>query len=1552
MRARRIIRWLVHAVAWSTLIFVVLVGVGLLFLHSDRGRAWLRDKVVAALDSVLAGEISIGRLEGNVFDRFSLHDVEVRDERGEVALRVDEMILDTDLWELAQQRVVVDVVILERLQIMARVRADGSFNLSHVIEPQPETEEVSPWIVSLDRLAVHDGAFTWTEAGKTVTHVDDIEIETRVLTGRGDTTIELEHLTAHWREGERAVFAHAGVDIHDTALTARDVELRLGDGWLTTSLAFYDWERGSLLSMAALNLPEALTTRIAPELGLASDIGLTLAVARVHQTWPMWLGLWLATDGGTARIYGSAVPEQPAVSLRITGDSVDLASIMPGLPHTMLDLQARIVGQGSSLETLRADATVAIDGRIEGQPINSLRVRAGMREQRAEVHTDVRIPAGALDVDGAVNLGAEVPVLDDVRVRVALTSLGDATAAIPELPGEFGVRGEAEVDVRVSGPIDSLAIAGQVSGRELRWRDIQVATLGVDMDLRGLPGRIQGSARLAATDVTQVDEHYGDIEARLATIAPGASAVPGALAVELRVSGRDALVPLFVAGTVRQGEQATTIELDRYELATAHVQWRGRGGGVRIDAGGSTHVRNIALRSQAGQVAVASALIDGQRASGAVSLDQIDLGEISRVLERMTGASPLPVVGRVSLRAQVDRRGRHVAGTLAVEAEDLAPTPRAVAAAGTSATPPTGVTDDASAAPTASEKGASGRAVPTVDVTAELILARDALDVSVHASSAELGNAGLVASLRPPRDVTSAPAWQALDERALTSLQLHLAGLDLARLRDWAPNALGPVFSGQVAGDVTVTAGADSARVEIAMSELRVAAVGEPMALRLDASLARRLLTMDARVAVQSRGQAELHATAELPARLTSGAAWQTMDRRALRSASLSVVDVDLDYWLALAGVQSELGARGMLTMSATEAGRSVDIDAHIAVPAMVAVGLPASGIELAADLTRGTIDADVAVSLGNRNYLQGEARWQIGLDALLGGHAGRFTSVPARIDLELDDLPLALVGQLLAVPARLEGDLRGTAHLTGSLARPDLAVDIRSDDAVVAGTEFRTMAVHGFYRNHRARLAVDSIQAQGGTLDLNAVVRLTGNGGWPTGELALYAERFDIGFVGDMLDEMDVGGFLDANMTVHGSAVAPVARGTLRLHEGMLHMGPPLRRIHDAEIRIDLEKDRVWLRQASARAGKGRLALSGSAELDGLLPRSFQLRIGSNALPLELGTMIVTVNTDLRIIDGKRTPEGWTAQAIVKRALIRLPDESGRELHDVDAPDDIVFVDGRCVGRPRCAETIELESEAMAAVEAVTAPVPVRIEIRARDTIEVRSKEARSIVGANLVVDTRSGELDVSGAIVASTGYVEIFGRRYQVRRAVASFDSTPAGVPDPALDVLLAHEFPTLTLFLQVQGTASKPELELSSEPGVYDEATLLSFVLGAAPASPGGGEGEDGHGVRERAVGVASGLIMGQVQGLIQEVLPLDIDVFRVELAEASASAERLVVGKWITDELFLSYSHNFIRDPNENAGEASLEYRFRKRWLVDAYVGDRGAGGLDLLWSKRF
>jgi hypothetical protein len=90
---------------------------------------------------------------------------------------------------------------------------------------------------------------------------------------------------------------------------------------------------------------------------------------------------------------------------------------------------------------------------------------------------------------------------------------------------------------------------------------------------------------------------------------------------------------------------------------------------------------------------------------------------------------------------------------------------------------------------------------------------------------------------------------------------------------------------------------------------------------------------------------------------------------------------------------------------------------------------------------------------------------------------------------------------------------------------------------------------------------------------------------------------------------------------------------------------------------------------------------------------------------------------------------------------------------------------------------------------------------------------------------------------------------------------------------------------------------------------------------------------------------------VGGYVERVLPVDLDVLRFEAATAGSSAA-FTIGKWITRKLFLAYRRRLEARPEENAGEAELEYWLGRNVLVEATAGDRGIYGADLLWLRRW
>jgi translocation and assembly module TamB len=209
-----------------------------------------------------------------------------------------------------------------------------------------------------------------------------------------------------------------------------------------------------------------------------------------------------------------------------------------------------------------------------------------------------------------------------------------------------------------------------------------------------------------------------------------------------------------------------------------------------------------------------------------------------------------------------------------------------------------------------------------------------------------------------------------------------------------------------------------------------------------------------------------------------------------------------------------------------------------------------------------------------------------------------------------------------------------------------------------------------------------------------------------------------------------------------------------------------------------------------------------------------------------------------------------------------------------------------------------------------------------------------------------RNGQSTIGGSAAVDHGFIELFGRRWDINRANASFEAEAQ--PNPRIDVEIQHSFQTTTVFVDVTGTVREPKLDLRAEPGNYDQAQILAWVLGGDPDAP---SNTDKQPLQDKAVGVASNLLLGQVQSQLRDALP--IDVLNVQVGEAtSPTTTRIEVGKWLTDTLFLGYQGRLNANELENTNEAEIQWRFGRRWLLDAFFGDRGVGGADVLWSKLY
>jgi hypothetical protein len=163
------------------------------------------------------------------------------------------------------------------------------------------------------------------------------------------------------------------------------------------------------------------------------------------------------------------------------------------------------------------------------------------------------------------------------------------------------------------------------------------------------------------------------------------------------------------------------------------------------------------------------------------------------------------------------------------------------------------------------------------------------------------------------------------------------------------------------------------------------------------------------------------------------------------------------------------------------------------------------------------------------------------------------------------------------------------------------------------------------------------------------------------------------------------------------------------------------------------------------------------------------------------------------------------------------------------------------------------------------------------------------------------------------------------------------------------MTHQFPDLTLDVQLSGRASRPERpQLTSDPGgsTYDQ--LFGFLLGGDPA------GDPGSQTRDAVAGAGTRLVSGKLGRQISKVLPVQVDALSCEPAPAATTATSgsCTVGKWLSQRLFLAYRQRLQPRTDENTGDVQLQLRIGDRLLLEGTGGDRGYYGADLLWRHRW
>lgn len=402
------------------------------------------------------------------------------------------------------------------------------------------------------------------------------------------------------------------------------------------------------------------------------------------------------------------------------------------------------------------------------------------------------------------------------------------------------------------------------------------------------------------------------------------------------------------------------------------------------------------------------------------------------------------------------------------------------------------------------------------------------------------------------------------------------------------------------------------------------------------------------------------------------------------------------------------------------------------------------------------------------------------------------------------------------------------------------------------------------------------------------------------------------------------LGGKLSANITVGGTAGAPVVSGELTGDQLALTLYDQGVRLRDGVARITLANNVAELRELVFKGGEGTLRASGRLPLDEA-SRDITATIVADKLQLLADpSSQLTLSGQARVANTGNQLQ-VTGKFTVDRGLFDLPEKSAPKLDD----DVVVYRNG---AKPAAADA------RASAAEKPASPYAPRVDVQVDlgDDFRFRGSGADLRLAGTLAIRTGPNEpLQAQGTINIAEGKYEAFGAVLNIERGVLNFTGP---LTNPNLNILAMRRNQEVAAGVQVTGTVQLPRVQLVSDPNVAEEEKLSWLVFGH------GGSGGTG-GAQAAARGAATGLL--NKLGGEKVAKRLGLDELSFGSSKTGLGSEQVVnLGKNITERLAIGYEQSL-------AGAASvlkLTYQLSRAWSVVLRGGQ--VAGLDLSYSRRF
>lgn len=518
-------------------------------------------------------------------------------------------------------------------------------------------------------------------------------------------------------------------------------------------------------------------------------------------------------------------------------------------------------------------------------------------------------------------------------------------------------------------------------------------------------------------------------------------------------------------------------------------------------------------------------------------------------------------------------------------------------------------------------------------------------------------------------------------------------------------------------------------------------------------------------------------------------------------------------------------------------------------------------------------------------------------------------------LDISAENFPFHFPPFAMDNDADFSGLLSGNIQLSGPLGNPRGEFDIRASSVVAAG--FPSSQIRAVGHVEESLVEVKDARVEGPSFP---VIRARGSVPWAWVISKDSPREMDVSVQAGPLDpaellgpmsavETKTGGSLELEGRVTGRPGAWQAQGNLSAHLPSVRIPSLGIDAREARVMVELKNQRLLIRQAEAKLGKGKLQVSG--ESDG------------SALHFD-------IRGDSLMLRARRRLEIKTGLHLDLRGTWKAPVLSG------GIPVSEATYEPKAKGKG------ETRDEKDSTRFAYWDRLKVDLRTHWKNDVWYRDGLTKIETQANLQIKKEHGQkaLAIEGFMTLLRGSYDAYGRDFVIKSGAVTF--VPSEEMDPLLNIQAEHKMPQALVELDVSGTARKPELRFHSTPPMTEPDILALLALGKVPGQSASqpNDPRQPSAAMDLAADVVSDYLTRGVRSSGMNIL--DLDVLRVSPTD---KGKEWTVGRYWGSKLFLSYSYN----PEDSASQVlKAEYTFLPQWTLVGQSGSRSDDYLDLVF----